>query len=315
MNLLEVIEVSKHYHKHIALDAISLSIHKGSIFGLLGPNGAGKTTLIRIITRIILPDKGKVLFQQREIREEDMYSIGYLPEERGLYKKVKVFDHLVYLGQLKGLNKSTATQKAEWWLKKLDINLWKHKKVEDLSKGMQQKIQFIATVLHHPKLLILDEPFSGFDPINTELIKHEILNLKKEGTTIILSTHNMNSVEELCDDLALLHQSKVILTGRVFDIKNQYKSNTYQVHFKGDLQAFTHALGASAELIESKALRDEWVVKINLKPHVSLNQILQQIIPVCEVISVKEEMPSMNDIFIKTVSQNASIPLTSAFTE
>lgn len=315
MNFLEVIKVSKYYHKHIALDAISLNIHEGSIFGLLGPNGAGKTTLIRIITRIILPDKGKVLFQQREIKEEDMYSIGYLPEERGLYKKVKVFDQLVYLGQLKGLNKSTATQKAEWWLKKLDIHSWKHKKVEDLSKGMQQKIQFIATVLHHPKLLILDEPFSGFDPINAELIKREILSLKKEGTTIILSTHNMNSVEELCDDLALLHQSKVILTGRVFDIKNQYKSHIYQIHFKGHLEAFTHGLGASAELIESKALHDEWFVKIKLKPYVSLNQILQQIIPVCEVISVKEETLSMNDIFIKTVSQNASIPLTSAFTE
>jgi len=315
MKFLEVIEVSKQYYKHTALDKVTIDVNEGTIFGLLGPNGAGKTTLIRIITQIISPDEGKVLFQGKEWREEMIKDIGYLPEERGLYKKVKVFDQLLYLAQLKGLERYSAIQKIEWWLNHLQIDQWKNKNIEDLSKGMQQKIQFIATILHQPKLMILDEPFSGFDPVNAEIIKKEILNFKNEGRTIILSTHNMNSVEELCDDIALIHQSKVVLKGSVYNIKKQFKSNVYQICFKGNLQAFTHALWASAELIDFKEVHNEWVVRIKLLQNASINQILLQILPICEIVYVKEEELSMNDIFIKTVSQNSDIQVQSTLTE
>lgn len=304
MNIIEVKEVSKQYYQHKALDKISIDVRAGSIFGLLGPNGAGKTTLIRIINQIIAPDEGVVLYKGKELNEEIISEIGYLPEERGLYKKVKVLDQLLYLAQLKGMDKYAAFQKAQEWLKKLNIEKWKDKKIEDLSKGMQQKIQFIATVIHQPKLMILDEPFSGFDPINAEIIKNEILNIKQTGGTIILSTHNMNSVEELCDDIALIHQAKVVLHGSVHSIKQQFKSSVYQIQFKGNLQAFTHALWSAAELLNSKEVHRDIVVRIKLKPNVRINQILHQVLPVCEIISVKEEMLSMNDIFIKMVSSN-----------
>jgi len=307
MNILEVIEVSKQYYQHKALDKISISVKKGSIFGLLGPNGAGKTTLIRIITKIISPDEGKVLLNNQPISDNDITKIGYLPEERGLYKNVKVFDQLLYLSQLKGLEKFSAIERINYWLKKLNIDEWKNKKVSDLSKGMQQKIQFIATVLHSPDLIILDEPFSGFDPINAEIIKNEILNFKKEGKTIILSTHNMNSVEELCDDIALIHKSKVVLSGNVFELKKQYSDTIYQIMFKGNLQAFTHALWASAELISINEIHNNLLARIKLKPKITINQILQQILPVCEIIFVKEELLSMNDIFIKTVGQSINV--------
>ncbi|HPQ09134.1 MAG TPA: ATP-binding cassette domain-containing protein [Bacteroidia bacterium] len=307
MNILDVIEVSKQYYQHKALDKISISVKEGSIYGLLGPNGAGKTTLIRIITKIISPDEGKVLLNNQPISDDDVTKIGYLPEERGLYKNVKVFDQLLYLSQLKGLEKFSAIERINYWLKKLNINEWKNKKVSDLSKGMQQKIQFIATVLHSPKLMILDEPFSGFDPINAEIIKNEIINLKKEGTTIILSTHNMNSVEELCDDIALIHQAKVVLSGNVFELKKQYSDAVYQIMFKGNLQAFTHALWASAELISTKEIHNNILARIKLKPKITINKILQQILPVCEIIFVKEELLSMNDIFIKTVGQSINV--------
>lgn len=307
MNILDVIEVSKQYYQHKALDKISISVKEGSIYGLLGPNGAGKTTLIRIITKIISPDEGKVLLNNQPISDDDVTKIGYLPEERGLYKNVKVFDQLLYLSQLKGLEKFSAIERINYWLKKLNIDEWKNKKVSDLSKGMQQKIQFIATVLHSPKLMILDEPFSGFDPINAEIIKNEIINLKKEGTTIILSTHNMNSVEELCDDIALIHQAKVVLSGNVFELKKQYSDAVYQIMFKGNLQVFTHALWASAELISTKEIHNNILARIKLKPKITINQILQQILPVCEIIFVKEELLSMNDIFIKTVGQSINV--------
>ncbi len=303
MNILEVIEVSKQYYQHKALDKISIEVKKGSIFGLLGPNGAGKTTLIRIINQIIAPDEGKVLYDGKELNPDIISEIGYLPEERGLYKKVKVLTQLVYLAQLKGMDRYAAFQKATEWLKKLKIDKWEDKKIEDLSKGMQQKIQFIATIIHQPKLIILDEPFSGFDPINAEIIKNEILNIRNAGSTVILSTHNMNSVEELCDDIALIHQSKVMLKGSVSDIKHQFKSSVYQIQFKGNLQAFTHALWSSAELLDSKETKGEITVRIKLKTNVNINQILHQVLPVCEIISVREEMLSMHEIFIKTVSQ------------
>lgn len=315
MNILETIEVSKHYHQHTALNKVSIEVKEGSIFGLLGPNGAGKTTLIRIITKIISPDEGKVLYKQMEMQENMLHQIGYLPEERGLYRKVKVFDQLMYLAQLKGMDKYAAFQKINWWLKKLDIDQWKNKKIEDLSKGMQQKIQFIATVIHSPQLIILDEPFTGFDPINAEIIKNEIINFKNNGATIILSTHNMNSVEELCDDIALIHQSKVVLKGNVHELKKQHRSAIYQVTFKGNIQSFTHALWSSAELLDTKNMNEEILARIKLKPQTNINQILQQILPVCEIISIKEETLSMNDIFIRTVSQNNVTETQSTLTE
>ncbi len=315
MNLLELIEVSKQYHPHKALDKVSVEIKEGSIFGLLGPNGAGKTTLIRIITQIIAPDEGKVLYKQNLMREDAVYEMGYLPEERGLYKKMKVWDQLIYFARLKGLEYAEAVKRAKFWLNRLSIEQWKDKKIEDLSKGMQQKIQFIATVLHRPKLLILDEPFSGFDPINAELIKNELLSMKKDGITIILSTHNMNSVEELCDEIALIHQAKVVLKGNVYEIKKQFQSSVYQIQMKGHLQSFTHALWTSAELLETKEMGNEWIVKIRLKDGFTLNKVLQLILPVCEIISVKEDVVSMNDIFIKTVSKDSEIVTTSMLTE
>ncbi len=315
MNLLELIELSKQYHQHKALDKVSVEVKEGSIFGLLGPNGAGKTTLIRIITQIIAPDEGKVLYRQKLMREEAVYEMGYLPEERGLYKKMNVWEQLIYFARLKGLDYAESVKRAKLWLNRLSIEQWKDKKVEDLSKGMQQKIQFISTVLHRPKLLILDEPFSGFDPINAELIKNELLSMKKEGVTIILSTHNMNSVEELCDDIALIHQAKVVLKGNVNEIKKQFKSSVYQIQMKGPLQSFTHALWASAELLETKEMGNEWVVKIKLKDGFTINKILQLILPVCEIISVKEDAVSMNDIFIKTVSKDSEIVTSSILTE
>lgn len=315
-NILEVIDVSKQYYQHKALDKINIEVKEGSVFGLLGPNGAGKTTLIRIITQIISPDEGKILFQGKEISEDIIYQLGYLPEERGLYKKVKVIDQLMYLAQLKGMEKYSAYEKINYWLKKLEIDKWKNKKIEDLSKGMQQKIQFIATIVHSPKLMILDEPFSGFDPINAEIIKNEILKLKEEGATIILSTHNMNSVEELCDDIALIHQSKVVLKGSVYSIKEQFKSKTYQIKFKGHIQAFAHSLWSSAELLENKILPNgEVIAKIKLKENININQIIQQILPVCEITAINEEMLSMNDIFIRTVAEQNVISTSSALTE
>lgn len=304
MNILEVVEVSKNYHTHQALNKVSIQVKENSIFGLLGPNGAGKTTLIRIITQIIMPDEGQIIFNHPDLKHDMIHHIGYLPEERGLYKKARVLEQLIYLAQLKGMDKYTAHQKAIWWLKKLDIDQWKNKKIEELSKGMQQKIQFIATIIHQPKLIILDEPFSGFDPVNAELIKNEILNLKNEGVNIILSTHNMNSVEELCDDIALIHQARVVLKGNVHEIKKQFKTSVWHIQFKGYLQAFTHALWASADLINVQNTHGEILAKIQLKPNITINQILQQILPVCEIISIKEETLSMNEIFIKTVSNH-----------
>ncbi|TAG61464.1 MAG: ATP-binding cassette domain-containing protein, partial [Runella slithyformis] len=223
MNILETHDVVKQYAEHRALDGVSIAIPKGSIFGLLGPNGAGKTSLIRIITQITAPDAGRVLFEGQPLRPDHIRQIGYLPEERGLYKKMKVGEQLLYLAQLKGLSEKQAMEKLKIWFKKFDIKTWWGKNVEDLSKGMQQKIQFVATVMHEPELIILDEPFSGFDPINANLIKDEILELKEKGSTIIFSTHRMESVEELCDHITLINKSKVVLNGSKKEVKDQFK--------------------------------------------------------------------------------------------
>ena len=232
---MEVRNVVKRYSGHTALDGVSINVGKGRVFGLLGPNGAGKTTLIRIINRITMPDEGEVIIDGHALRADDVYNIGYLPEERGLYKKMKVGEQALYLARLKGLGKEEATRRLRWWFDKFDINPWWNKKVEELSKGMQQKVQFVVTVLHEPQLMIFDEPFSGFDPVNADLLKREILELKEKGHTIIFSTHNMGSVEEICDDIALINHSKVVLDGSVLDVRSHYRTGLYEIIAGGGL--------------------------------------------------------------------------------
>ncbi|MEO9532797.1 MAG: ATP-binding cassette domain-containing protein [Crocinitomicaceae bacterium] len=303
MEMLRVENIVKQYAGHKALDDISISTKKGEIFGLLGPNGAGKTSLIRIINQITGPDAGKIFLEGREIKRSDIEAIGYLPEERGLYKKMKVKDQAMYFARLKGLTKQEAKKRLDEWFEKFDITSWYDKKVEELSKGMAQKIQFITTVLHEPKLLILDEPFSGFDPINTELIKQEILRLKKNGTSIMLSTHNMNSVEEICDSIALINKAKVIVDGPLREVKTNYRSHTYAVQFKGMMFGFANALFADFSLEHSEQLDENTAVAhVKLLKDNSLNDLLKTVMPVVDIESVNEIMPTMNDIFIQAVT-------------
>ena len=303
MEMLRVENIVKQYAGHKALDNISISTKKGEIFGLLGPNGAGKTSLIRIINQITGPDAGKIFLEGREIKRSDIEAIGYLPEERGLYKKMKVKDQAMYFARLKGLTKQEAKKRLDEWFEKFDITSWYDKKVEELSKGMAQKIQFITTVLHEPKLLILDEPFSGFDPINTELIKQEILRLKKNGTSIMLSTHNMNSVEEICDSIALINKAKVIVDGPLREVKTNYRSHTYAVQFKGMMFGFANALFADFSLEHSEQLDENTAVAhVKLLKDNSLNDLLKTVMPVVDIESVNEIMPTMNDIFIQAVT-------------
>jgi len=295
--------ITKRYANHLALDNVSITVEKQSVFGLLGPNGAGKTSLIRIINQIMAPDSGTAYFNGEPLCPEHICRIGYLPEERGLYKKMKVGEQALYLAQLKGLKKSVALERLKEWFIKFEIEAWWDKKVEELSKGMQQKIQFIITVLHEPELLIFDEPFSGFDPINTELIKNEILALKENGATIIFSTHNMESVEELCDHIALIDNSKKILDGKLKDIRSSHKSNTYNIGFRGDFAALKKGLNGH-ELIEEG--QDEGLnkAKIKLADGIRLNTLLQAIIPHVEVEFCTEQIPSIRDIFIEEVNKN-----------
>lgn len=313
--IFEAKNVSKSYANHIALDQVSIAVPEQSIFGLLGPNGAGKTSLIRIINLITGPDSGELFFNNQKLHPEHSALIGYLPEERGLYKKMGVGEQALYLAQLKGLSKKDAQQRIKHWFTKFEIDAWRDKKVEELSKGMQQKVQFIITVLHEPKLLILDEPFSGFDPINANLIKQEILELKKNGTTIIFSTHNMGSVEELCDDITLINNSKNILSGSVKEIRKQYKTNTFNFSFKGNLIAFTNALWTSAEIISKQTEDDTHHLTLKLAPNHTPNMILQGILPHCELLSFNEVIPSMNDIFIQQVNNKETIGTQNNFTE
>ena len=294
INLFEANNIHKQYAKHKALDGVSIQVPKGSIYGLLGPNGAGKTTFIRIINQITAPDSGNITFNGEPLQQKHIVQIGYLPEERGLYKKMKVGEQALYLAQLKGLSKKEAKAKLRHWFKKLEITSWWDKKVEELSKGMAQKIQFITTILHEPKLLIFDEPFSGFDPVNAELIKKEILALKEQGATIIFSTHRMESVEELCDHIALINQGQCILQGSIDKVKSAYKSHTYQLHFEGALKEIN-----DFEIISQKA--NSAVFKaLNGKES---NHLLQQLLPNVKVISFHEKLPSINDIFIQKVSE------------
>ena len=294
MNILEIKHVIKEYENKKALDSISLNINEGRIFGLLGPNGAGKTTLIRIINQITAPDKGEIFFCSERFKREHIQNIGYLPEERGLYKSMKVGEQCLYLAQLKGLSKNEAKQKIHHWFKKLDMLDWLNKKVEELSKGMAQKVQFVSTVLHQPKLIILDEPFTGFDPINSEIIKNEIIKLKESGSTIILSTHRMESVEELCNDIALINSGQCILEGSVNEIKNNFKEHIFEVQFEGTIQ--NEIQHFDTLVIESgygifKAKNKE-------NTHTLIKQIVEQV----NVTSFNEKLPTINDVFIQSVN-------------
>lgn len=298
MNILTAKGLQKYYGDYKALSDISLDIPKGSIFGLLGPNGAGKTTFIRIITQIIAADEGEIFFENTPLNLQHIGNIGYLPEERGLYKKMKVGEHLLYLAQLKGLSKRVAMEKIKVWIKKFEIAEWWGKKVEDLSKGMQQKIQFIATVLHDPDLIILDEPFSGFDPINVNLIKDEILKLAESGCSIIFSTHRMESVEELCDHIALINKSEVILKGAKQEIKNKFKTNTFEVRHKNLIDQ----INGEFEILEQKAVEENFYdSSIKILNGNNPNELLKKLIEKVEVHSFIEKIPTMNEIFISTV--------------
>lgn len=300
MNILTINNISKSYADHKALSEVNMEVPKQSIFGLLGPNGAGKTTLIRIINQIINSDSGTIEINGEPLNQAHVRLIGYLPEERGLYKKMKVGEHLLYFAQLKGLKKKEAITKIRHWFKKLDIPDWLDKKVEDLSKGMQQKVQFIGTVLHDPELIILDEPFSGFDPINANIIKDEILELREKGSTIIFSTHRMESVEELCDHIALIDQSYKILDGPKKEIKNQYRSQTYLVNHVGNMGS----LDSHYEILGATSLEDGLIeTKVQIKDDSDSNLLLKQLINKTHVVGFNELIPSINDIFIQTVKE------------
>jgi len=304
MIFLETKAVVKQYDAHLALNRVSIQVPEQKIFGLLGPNGAGKTTLIRIINRITAPDSGEVLFKNRPLATDDIYNIGYLPEERGLYKKMKVGEQAIYLSRLKGLSADEAKKRLKAWFQKFDILSWWDKKLEELSKGMQQKIQFIITVVHEPELLIFDEPFSGFDPLNTELLKNEILDLKEQGKTIIFSTHNMASVEEICDEIALINRSEVVLSGDVAEIRSQHKKHIYKLQTENDNLNIDPAF---CEILESgKHFHTNWFRIRNLQ-HLPNSTFLSQLVQKNEILSFEEEIPSMNDVFIQAVTKNNSI--------
>jgi ABC-2 type transport system ATP-binding protein len=314
MDIFSAKDIVKKYDKHTALNGVSINVKKNSIFGLLGPNGAGKTSLIRIINQITGPDSGELFFNGEKLQQHHIEQIGYLPEERGLYKKMEVGEQALYLARLKGLSRQEATKRLKYWFEKFEITTWWNKKIEELSKGMQQKVQFIVTVLHEPALLILDEPFSGFDPINANLIKNEILELKEKGTTIIFSTHNMASVEELCDDIALINRSQKILEGSVKEIRKEYATNTYRVEFTGNIISFTNAIWTGCELIEKHTDGNINIATVKLLYGATPNQLLQAIMPHVMVNGLQEIIPSMNDIFISKVS-NEKLVIDSNFTE
>ena len=299
--------VSKHFGDFKALNDVSISVPKGSIFGLLGPNGAGKTTLIRIINQITMPDTGRIMLDGAPLKPIDIRNIGYLPEERGLYKTMKVGEQALYLAQLKGMSKQDAKDRLKYWFDKLEIGDWWNKKIQELSKGQAQKIQFIVTVLHRPKLLIFDEPFSGFDPINATMIKDEILQLRDEGATVIFSTHRMESVEELCDHIALIHKSNKILDGKLNDIKREFKTNTFEVGLQtSNAEEMVRTIQNRFEVLPAtfKNLNDDIKLNVKLPEHTSSNELLSLLTSKAEVHHFVEVIPSVNDIFIQTVTNN-----------
>jgi len=298
MALFEAKNVTKQYGNHLALDDVSISVPEQCIYGLLGPNGAGKTTLIRIINQITGPDSGQLFLNGNKLSPKDVQLIGYLPEERGLYKKMKVGEQALYFAQLKGLSKAEAMKRLKYWFKKLDIIEWWGKKVEELSKGMQQKVQFIITVLHEPKLLIFDEPFTGFDPINTNIIKNEILFLRERGATIIFSTHNMESVEELCDNITLINKAKTLLEGSVDEIRLQWAANEYDLVLDGDV---TIKGNGNYEILDQKRDNNKSIIRLKTTSDITTNDILKSLIKEENIRSFNPALPSMNEIFIRVI--------------
>lgn len=303
-SLLKIESVSKSYTGHKALDDVSFEVPRGSIYGLLGPNGAGKTTLIRAVNRIIMPDSGHIYLDGKEVTSKDIYHIGYMPEERGLYMKMKVGEQALLFARLKGLDKQEATIRLKKWFTRLSIQNWWDKKVEDLSKGMAQKIQFIVTVVHEPKLLIFDEPFSGFDPINADLLKQEILGLRDRGATVIFSTHNMSSVEEICDNITLINKSRNILSGSVEEIRRKAGGNIFMVTYGGEAESFNKAIADKAACIgEAKGVFGGYTTqKIHVTDSENIKPVINSINAICNIRSFQEVVPSMNDIFIRTIN-------------
>ena len=305
MGLLEAKGITKRYANHTALNNVSIDVPEGSIYGLLGPNGAGKTSLIRIINMITAPDEGEIFLAGEKLKAKHIENIGYLPEERGLYKKMNVGEQAVYLAQLKGLSKIDAQKKLKAWFEKFEIMPWWDRKIEELSKGMQQKVQFIITVLHEPKLLIFDEPFSGFDPINANLIKEEILKLKENGSTIIFSTHNMASVEELCDYIALINKSNKILEGKVSEIKNTYKNNAFRIELANVSTDPTSFLTTKMQITESRLHDNHYEARLKIEADFPTNEMVKMLMQFGSIQSVNEIIPSMGDIFITKVKNDS----------
>ncbi|NQV52394.1 MAG: ABC transporter ATP-binding protein [Flavobacteriales bacterium] len=300
--LLQAQHIDKHFGDFHVLRDVSIDVQEGSIFGLLGPNGAGKTTLIRTLTRITAPDSGIILFKGQPLTDETRRHFGYLPEERGLYRKMRVWEQAMYLTRLKGLDKAKAIANLNGWFDRFNMQDWRNKRVEELSKGMQQKLQFVITVAHDPEILILDEPFSGFDPVNTEEIKQEILGLKKSGKTIIFSTHNMSSVEELCDDIALIHKGQNILYGATQEVRSSFRQNLYEVIFKGSKVAFANAMGYQFEIDSITETGDKLHALVRSHTDEGSRLLLKAMADHVEVLSFQEKMPSMHDVFIAQVS-------------
>lgn len=307
--MLEIRNIVKQYANHRALDDVSIHIKKGSIFGLLGPNGAGKTSLIRIINQITAPDSGEIYFDGERLNPSHIGRIGYLPEERGLYKKMEIGEQMLYLAQLKGLSRKEATERIKHWFEKMEMQSWWHKKVEDLSKGMQQKVQFVATVVHRPDLIILDEPFSGFDPVNVNIIKEEILSLNRSGATLIFSTHRMESVEELCDSIVLINKSKKILDGKLSDIKNTYRTNTYRIEYLPSSEPVSAVEGLFTINDTTHIPEEGTMLTVKIAEGKTINDVLTYLIPRVHIHGLKEIIPSIHDIFVQQVTVQASHPL------
>lgn len=310
MDIFSAQQVSKQYANHLALDKVSIDVPEGTIFGLLGPNGAGKTTLIRIINQIIAPDQGSLFFKGHPLKPSDIEQIGYLPEERGLYKKMSVGEQAMYLAQLKGLDKHEAQRHLQFWFEKFEMKGWWNRKVEELSKGMQQKVQFLVTIIHDPSLLIFDEPFSGFDPINANMLKEEIIAQKEKGSTIIFSTHNMSSVEELCDHIALINNAKVILKGKVSEIKKTFRTNTFKLSYNTSVDDLQMILPPAFQVLSTERDTDQYQADIRIPDESSPNELLRFLLPHVTIYALNEVIPSMNDIFISAVTGLTTSPNT-----
>ncbi|PWH85347.1 ABC transporter ATP-binding protein [Brumimicrobium oceani] len=306
--MISVENISKYFNRQTILHDISFSLEKGEILGLLGPNGAGKTTLMRIINHIISADKGHVTYDGKLLKEKHLINIGYLPEERGLYQSMSVEKQIIYLGKLRGLSSTEAKTQMEYWLKRFGIQAWKKKRIEELSKGMAQKVQFICTVLHDPEVLILDEPFSGFDPINIELIRKELLNFKKQGKSIIISTHNMNNVEEICDRAILINEGHKVLEGTVHELRHQFKEGIYKISFVGNMIAFANALWAGYEIIDKEIHGDDaFTIYLKMRQGNKINDLLNTVIDHISITGIEEVLPSMENVFVKSINAQNEI--------